>query len=162
VREGAHVTASPPTRKEFLAELASGERDVITVVAHGTPDGIFLGTNEKVTVEDIRALPPREGGKAPLVILLACRTGNVEKGSRAIAQVLLERGYASSVVAPTRLIRPRAELASFLQEVLSGKNLQGVLKKRPKDLELWVERGKGPAPGKGKAHPPMGHGTAPA
>jgi hypothetical protein len=138
VQEEFDVESSPSSREAFLAELATGAKDVIIVVAHGTEDGIFLRPGERVSREDIINLKPRSSGPAPLVLLLACRTGAVEKGSRAIAQTLLYRGYASAVIAPTQLIRPREELAEFLRSVLRGGRLEEVLRARPKELELWV------------------------
>jgi hypothetical protein len=139
VGEGLGTKPQDGTRDSLLQELQRGERDVIVVVAHGTPDAIYTNTGEALTRDDILNLPPVPEGRArPLVILLSCRTGEVQDGSRAVAQALLYRGYASAVVAPTKYIAPSQGLVDFLRALTSGRTLDRVLRGRPPELELWV------------------------
>lgn len=130
--------AAGVSRESFLSALRSGNQDAIVVVGHGTPDAILLPNGDKITRQDILDLPPFQGDRQPLIVLVACRTGAVANGSQAVAQALLSRGYASAVLAPTRWIEPRQELATFVETLASGKPLRELLSRRPEALELWV------------------------
>jgi hypothetical protein len=137
------LVSAEASRQAILKDLGSGERDVIVIVGHGTSDAIFLPNGERISREDILALPPRSGGKRPLVLLIACRGGAAERGSRSVAQALLHRGFASGVLAATKSISPRGELASYLERLVKSERVMEVLRNRPKELELWVELARG-------------------
>lgn len=117
VAEDFQISASQ-RKQEFLDVLRGGELDVIVVVAHGERHAIHLPDGEVITDAEIRSLPATKGARAPIVVLLACSTGAALQSTNSFAQVLLQQGRASAVLAPVREVAAGQETVDVLRRFL--------------------------------------------
>jgi len=127
-----HASQVASSAQKLRDELTEGENDVIVLVAHAT--GAYLYINgERLSINDISRTWPRRRlplTKPRVAVLISCETGKPARpltGWRSwfskqmvpLAEILVEKGYVSKVVAPDHTIR-QDEALTVLQHALKG------------------------------------------
>jgi hypothetical protein len=124
------VSIEVARKADLLKELATGDRNVLVVIAHGTGDRIYLPgiNNESISIKDLRSIrrkvvPPRS------VILISCYAGEVNGTESSLAEALLNAGLARTVFASEDRV-PVEDVPTLLKDLLEpGAKIAEVLQK---------------------------------
>jgi hypothetical protein len=126
------------TKKEVLREFRDGNGNVLLVMAHSASNVIYLPGVEggKITLQDLDSLR-RESAPDRVIVLLACKTGEVNGQTPSIAETLIKNKLASTVLASDDIIYTGdvAEMLRSLQENTAlgraFENLRTIVEVRP-------------------------------
>jgi len=113
--------------KELKNEIINGEKDILTIVAHSDGMTFYIGT-EAINIEQIKNWENRAASltKKRNAVLLICDAGNVKitkgifrKRVASISEILLNKGYFNSIIAPNREIDDK-EVLQLLKSITKG------------------------------------------
>jgi hypothetical protein len=94
------LTVISATKHVVVNELQNGTKNVLFVIAHSDSKAIFLPgvKGGKLSFSELSSIT-RLKAPSRTIVLLACKTGAVNEGTRSIAELLLKNKLATAVLA---------------------------------------------------------------
>jgi hypothetical protein len=116
-------------------ELRSGSKNVLFLMAHSDSESIYLPglRGGRLSMKELNQIR-RDAAPNRVVVLLACKTGQVNGKTNSIAEIILKNKLATTVLATDGYV-DAAELGSMLREFQS----HGDLSRAFPDLRAIVE-----------------------
>jgi hypothetical protein len=94
------MTTEIATKDALEKELRSGSRNVLFLIAHSDSESIFLPGlhGGRLSMKELDQLK-RDAAPSRVVVLLACKTGQVNGKTNSIAEIILKNKLAATVLA---------------------------------------------------------------
>lgn len=140
VRQDIHsaigtITTEIATKGALEKELRSGSKNVLFLIAHSDSESIFLPGlhGARLSMKELDQIQ-RDAAPNRVVVLLACKTGQVNGKTNSIAEIILKNKLAATVLATDGYIYAK-DLSDMLREFQS----HGVLGQAFPDLRPIVQ-----------------------
>lgn len=91
------------TRSKVLDELQNGTNSTVIIVGHVVNGSIVFPNGQRLSPNELRGLPTRDERPERKILILGCETAQ----PRGIAEVIVEKNFASYVVAPREPVTVR-------------------------------------------------------
>jgi hypothetical protein len=130
-----NITTETANKEGLQQELRFGSKNVLFLMAHSDSESIYLPglRGGKLSMKELNQIQ-RDAAPDRVVVLLACKTGQVSGKTSSIAEIILKNKLATTVLATDGYI-DAAELGSMLREFQS----HGDLSRAFPDLRAIVE-----------------------